>query len=272
MKLGFSTNAFVTKTLEEAIKSISHFGFEGVEIVVDHPHAFLPLRKTKIQSIKKHIKKSGLQISNLNVNTTIGWYKNKQIKDQFEPSLSNLDNSLRRWRVNYSKQAIDLACELDTSSICITSGTKNSKNKTNLFHKSLEEISQYGEKKNIQVAIEYEPGLLIGTASDVFNIIKNYKNMGLNLDVCHAAVLNENIPKIAKKFGNKVLHTHISDCKNNIHFHLIPGLGEIDFKAVMNSLRQINYNGFLTAELYTYSKEPERAARDTFNYLSNLLN
>lgn len=271
MKLGFSTNAFVKKTLSETIKSISKFGFAGIEIVVDQPHAFLPLSKAKIQTIKNHLKHHNLQVSNLNENTAIGWYENKQVKDHFEPSLSNLNDKLRQWRINYSKQTIDLANELDAPSISVTSGTKNSANKLDLFENSLEEISQYGEKKNIQIAIEYEPGLLVGTANDVFNIIKNYKNVGLNLDVCHAAVLNENIPGLIQKFNKKIFHTHISDCKNNIHFHLIPGLGEIDFKLVMNSFKEINYNGFLTAELYTYSEEPERAARDTFIYLSNLI-
>lgn len=272
MRLGFSTNAFVKETLTEAITSISKFGFEGIEIVVDHPHAFLPLNKTKIRTMKKQLERLDLQVTNLNANTAVGWYKNKQIKDQFEPSLSNLDDKLRQWRIIYSKQAIDLAYDMGVPNISITSGKKNTKNKRGIFNNSLEELSQYGEKKNIRIAIEYEPGLLIGTADDVYNMLKDYKNVGLNLDVCHAAVLNENIPQIIKKFGKKILHTHISDCKNNIHFHLIPGLGEIDFKAVLSSLSQINYEGFLTAELYTYSEEPERAAKDTFNYLSNLLN
>jgi sugar phosphate isomerase/epimerase len=272
MKLGFSTNAYVKKTLAETIKSISKFGFEGLEIVVDAPHAFLPLKPSRIQTIKKHLKHYGIQVSNLNANTAVGWYKNKQIKDHFEPSLSNSDNKLRRWRINYSKQAIDVASELDVPSICITSGGKNPANKAELFQNSLDELSQYGEKKDIQIAIEYEPGLLVGTADDVFSILKHYKNIGLNLDVCHAEVLNEDIPQIIKKFNKKILHTHISDCKNNVHFHLIPGLGEIDFKTVLSSLKKINYDGFLTAELYTYSEEPERAAKDTFIYLSNLIN
>ncbi|MBI5146890.1 MAG: sugar phosphate isomerase/epimerase [Thaumarchaeota archaeon] len=272
MKLGFSTNAFVKKTLTEAIQTIHKFRFEGIEIVTDSPHAFLPLNKLKIQTIKKNLRNSDLKVSNINANTAIGWYKNGQIKDQFEPSLSNLEKKLRQWRTSYSKRAIDFAYDLDAPSICVTSGTKNLTNDTELFQNSLEEISQYAEKKNIRIAIEYEPGLLIGTANDVFSIMKNYKNVGLNLDTCHAAVLNEDMPKIINKFGKKIFHTHISDCKNNIHFHLIPGLGEINFEEVLDSLKKINYDGFLTAELYTYSEEPERAAKDTFIYLSNLIN
>ena len=40
MKLGFSTNAFTNRTLFSAINSINEIGFDGIELVVDQPHAF----------------------------------------------------------------------------------------------------------------------------------------------------------------------------------------------------------------------------------------
>jgi len=113
--------------------------------------------------------------------------------------------------------------------------------------------------------------LLIESSDDVIPIISQFSNVGLNLDVCHAAVLGENIPGIVKRFGKKIFHTHISDCNNRIHFHLLPGLGTINFPAIYQSLQEINYEGFLTAELYTYSKNPEDAAKTTFTYLTNLM-
>jgi len=128
------------------------------------------------------------------------------------------------------------------------------------------------KKKNIRLAIEYEPGLLLESSKDVWHIIsKDFKNVGLNLDTCHATVLGENISSLIKKFKKKIFHTHISDCKDRIHYHLLPGLGSIDFKEMHNSLKQVNYDGFFTAELYTYSNEPEKAASDTFIYLQNLV-
>jgi len=40
MKLGFSTNAFTCRTIYSAINTISKIGFDGIELVVDQPHAF----------------------------------------------------------------------------------------------------------------------------------------------------------------------------------------------------------------------------------------
>ena len=275
MKSGFSTNAFLNHSLSFAIDSIAKTGFDGVEIVLDVPHAFLPITKSRIEGIKKDIKQNKLQITNLNANTVVGWYKNKPNIEKFEPSLSNLDEKMRKWRIKNIIQSIDLAKELGAPSICITSGLgKNSAKKERLakFRDSLEQILPYAEKKEILVGIEYEPGLLIEKFSDVEPFLsKKYKNLGVNFDVCHAAVLGENIPKIIKKLGPKLFHTHISDCKNKIHYHLIPGIGEINFKTMYKALLEINYKGFLTAELYPYSSNPEKAAKETIMYFNNLM-
>ncbi|MDH3610807.1 MAG: sugar phosphate isomerase/epimerase [Nitrosopumilus sp.] len=275
MKTGFSTNAFVKKSLNFAINSVAKTGFDGIEIVLDVPHAFLPITKTRIGNIKNKIKQNQLKITNLNANTVVGWYKNKLNIEKFEPSLSNQNEKMRKWRIKNIQQSIDLAEELDAPSICITSGLGgNSTKKESLarFRDSLDIILPYAEKKGVLIGIEYEPGLLIEKFNDVKPFISNeYKNLGVNFDVCHAAVLGENIPKIIKKLGPKLFHTHISDCKNKIHYHLIPGIGEINFKTMYKALLDINYKGFLTAELYPYSTNPEKAAKETIMYFNKLM-
>ena len=274
MKLGFSVNAFSNHSLIYSIEKISNTGYDGVEIVLDIPHAFLPLTQDKITQIKQTLIENNMEVTNLNSNTVFGWTKNFA-KEKFEPSLSNTNEKFRKWRIEYTKQSIDLASNLNSKSISITSGLNEIKNYNlclNFFRDSLIEISQYAEKKNILIGIEYEPGLLIDDSDKVWNLVsKDFKNIGLNLDTCHAMVNNENISSIIKKFRKKIFHTHISDCKNKIHYHLLPGEGEMDFKNFYDSLKDINYSGFLTAELYTYSKFPEDAASKAFNYLKNLI-
>ena len=275
MKLAFSTNAFIKKSLTFAIKSIAKSGYEGIEIVVDSPHAFLPLKQSRLDTIKKNLKDYNLKVTNLNANTVAGWHKKIPHTGYFEPSLSNNDEKLRNWRIRYTKNAIDTACELEAPSISITSGViKNTNVEKNIhsFQHSLEELADYAEQKDVLIGIEYEPGLLVGSSTDLLSIVpRGYNNIGLNFDVCHAAVLNENISSVIKKFKKKLFHTHISDCKNRIHYHLIPGLGDINFKSMYKALQMINYKGFLTAELYTYSDQPQQAAKSTYKYLNNLV-
>ena len=273
MKLGFSSNAFTKTSLFDAIEILSNFGYEGIEIVLDSPHAFLPLKSDQVQKMNKSLKNNNMEISNLNSNTVVGFHNSKN--NPFEPSLSNSNKKLRNWRISYTKKAIDLAFHMNSPSICITSGLYNKQNSNSeleFFKESLIELGNYAEQKQILLALEYEPGLLISNSNDVWKIISNdFRNIGLNLDTCHAAVLGENIPEIIKKFGKKIFHTHISDCKNQVHFHLIPGLGEINFKQFLENLKKIEYDGFLTAELYPYFENPTDAASNAFIYLKNLI-
>lgn len=148
---------------------------------------------------------------------------------------------------------------------------KNIEDEMIQINKSLFEVLEFAEKNNVSICMEYEPGLLIEKSDDVFELSKNFKNLGLNLDTCHVEVLNEDFSKVIHKFKHKIFHTHISDCKNSIHYHLIPGYGEIDFTDIFSNLKEINYDGFLTAELYTYTETPKEAASETFIFLNNLI-
>ena len=272
MKFGFSTNAYTSNSLIYAIESISDVGYDGVEIVLDVPHAFLPISKSKINLIKKCTKKCNIEITNLNANTVIGWYKKPLKIEKFEPSLSNESDKLRKWRVSYTKKAIECAYELESPTVSITTGVENDIHKNSLekFYDSLVELANFSERKDIRLAIEYEPGLLIGSSEDLIPVLNEFKNIGVNFDTCHASVLGENMPKIIKKIGKRIFHTHISDCKNRKHYHLIPGKGTVNFKNVIRALRDVNYEGFLTAELYTYSSNPEYAANETMSFLRRL--
>ena len=60
MKIGFSANAFTKFSLSDTIGIISKIGYDGIEIVVDQPHAFLPLTSDKIKEIKNVLKSNEL--------------------------------------------------------------------------------------------------------------------------------------------------------------------------------------------------------------------
>ena len=92
MKCGFSSNAFTKFSIFDAIQSISKIGYDGIEIVLDSPHAFLPLHDIEIKKIKNSLQKHNLCVTNLNSNTVSGF---SSIENPFEPSLSNNNEKLR---------------------------------------------------------------------------------------------------------------------------------------------------------------------------------
>ena len=74
------------------------------------------------------------------------------------------------------------------------------------------------------------------------------------------------------RLSEYIEHFHLADIKDRRHYHLIPGLGSIDFKTVFESMEKINYNGFVTVELYPYKNNPIEAASTSINFLNSISN
>lgn len=276
--LAFSTNAYVRYTLEEAIRSIARLGYNGVEILADRPHAFLDDQWNGFEALKDALSSSGLAVSNINANTATGFFVSGHNGDAFEPSLSNPGESLRRWRIDYTKRCIDLAAALGCRSVSITSGPvpvseQDEGQGMDLFIEALREILDYGRGCYVSIGIEYEPGLLIGDAWKTAAILDALQStyLGVNLDIGHAYVLGEDLREIITMFGSRILNIHIEDIKDRRHFHLIPGLGDIDFDSLIRALKDIDYRHYLTVELYTYSDTPAEAAAEALDFFRKRL-
>jgi fructoselysine 3-epimerase len=195
----------------------------------------------------------------------------------FEPSLCNARGEVRKQRIEYTKQLIDLAAMLHAKNISITSGRCLPGNPPdqamNHLINALMEIMDYAESREINVGIEYEPGLLIENGQELSELIQivGSNRLGANLDLGHADVIGEDIPALLSRLKSRIWNIHLEDIANHKHYHLIPGKGDIDFKQLFKQIKQIQYSGFITVELYTYRDNPIMAAKESIQFLTPYL-
>jgi sugar phosphate isomerase/epimerase len=65
-----------------------------------------------------------------------------------------------------------------------------------------------------------------------------------------------------RRLGKLIRHVHLEDiAPTRVHHHLIPGEGAIDFGAALKALKEVNYDGWVTIELYTCHENPDHAAK-----------
>jgi sugar phosphate isomerase/epimerase len=65
---------------------------------------------------------------------------------------------------------------------------------------------------------------------------------------------------------------HIEDiAADRLHNHLIPGLGAINFTAVLAAMARLKYQGDISLELYPYIDNPSEAGRHGRMHLLPLL-
>lgn len=275
MKLSFSTNAFINFSASVAVEKIAAIGYEGVEVLADIPHLFLDGNNpADAEKLREAIERTGITVSNINSNTVRGYAgKRGTWNPVYEPSLTSVDETERRWRIGYTKRCIDLARTLGCPNISLTSGyimpDTDPRRSMELLKSSLNEILGYAGKKDVRIGLECEPGLLIEYNGELAALISEFDSdcLGANLDLGHSFIVGEDPASVITTLKDRIFHIHIEDIKEKRHYHLIPGSGEMDFASLLGLLARYGYDGFVTVNLEAYQPNPEEAAEKAFEYL-----
>ena len=277
MKLAFSTNAFTRMSLTRAIHEIAAAGYSGVEILADKPHWYPDtFVAAEALVIRRRLEKHGIRVSNINANCTFGFWKHAPPEPFFEPSLISPLPALRVARKKMILNTLKFADAVGAENISITSGkalpTMPPKKAMAQLIEGLKPILEVAEKLNIRVGMECEPMLFIEWATELRQLIDQVQSpmLGANLDIGHSVVLGENIPAILKLLRGRIWNCHVEDIPGRKHYHLIPGEGSMNWRPLKKALTAIDYDRFLTVELYTYPDQPVQAAQKSIAFLREI--
>lgn len=273
MKLSFSSNAFKKFSLDNAIREIAKIGYKGVEILCDIPHAYPPeFSEEQTKKIKHLISDLDIGISNLNAFTLYA------LGDVYHPSWIEADNKLREIRVKHTIDCIYLAKKLGAKNLSTEPGGPISIQKTEvgshvllkIFAEGLKKVKNIAEENNVKILVEPEPSLLIENSEQFLHLMKTICSdfIKLNFDIGHFYCVKEDPSETILKLIDYIEHFHLSDIAyNRVHYHLIPGIGSINFEQVFDTIKKIGYKGFVTVELYPYQDNPIYVAKQAYNYL-----
>ncbi len=256
--LAFSTNAFKKNSLHEAVRAIAAAGYGGVEIMADIPHA-LPaaLDQTARRELKGLLKNLHLPVSNINAFTLFA------DGDTYHPTWLEADESRRQKRVDHTLAAMHLAAELDCRTVSLQPGgpliglQMDRADAAQRFAQGLAGLLSSAQKLDITLAIEPEPGLLIQTAAEYVQFKQEFfarePRIKMNCDIGHLFCVGDDPADVLRACADQIAHVHLEDIgANRVHQHLMPGQGAINFAAVAQALRDIDYSGWVTVELYPF--------------------
>jgi sugar phosphate isomerase/epimerase len=127
------------------------------------------------------------------------------------------------------------------------------------------------EQTGVVVALEplgpAETNFLVTTPETVTLVEKLASpQVRLHLD-CKAMVTEaESIPTLIHKYHSLMEHFHANDGNRQG-----PGFGELDFLPILQALGQVDYQGWVSVEVFDYTPGVERLARESIEYLQNCL-
>ena len=278
MRLAFSSNAYLNYSIEDTIGRVAGLGYEGIEILADVPHAWpaLLLEERK-QSIRDHLARHGLAISNVNA------FMMNAVSDPrqpyWHPGWTDPDPHYRAIRREHTKRALQLAKELGSGSISTEPGGLLAPRQTwedgaRIFYDEIMPCVEVAERLEVLLLVEPEPSLMIERFDQYLDFARRVDSpwVGLNFDIGHAFCVNEDPQNWIETMAAATKHYHFEDiAATRVHQHLIPGRGAIDLAATLAAIQRTGYDGWITIELYPYVDHPDEAAREARDFVVNAM-
>ena len=253
----FSALAYKGKLVENIAK-IKGLGYDGVELAVRDPEL---LQLDKIDSL---LKNNCLPVPAIGTGQAFG---------EEGLSFTNPDEKIRLQAIARIEKHMDLANHFGAVVIIGLLRGQNAKDVgTERSQRWLSEALAECTLTNQQVKIAIEPinryeTDLINTVSAGLRFIDNLKldNVGLLLDSFHMNIEEPSITESIRMTGDRLFHFHVAD-SNRWH----PGAGHINFNEILDTLDEIRYQGFVSAEILPMP-DADTAAEKTIEYMRSII-
>jgi sugar phosphate isomerase/epimerase len=239
--------------IDYAIKKTAELGYEGVEFMANRPY-FDPEECTQkdIEKVRKLLEECKLPC--VSVTTNDG---------SFHWCLSSVHEVVRKATINHVKAAIELAHELGAGIVESESGPgriveDDPVEEWKRTKDSYTELAEHAAKFDVVIGQEASRNPLVReshvteTLKDSIQLVREIgsKNLGVLIDTAHAAQEPfMAIPEALELAKPYLVHVHTSDSPLTHHEHLPFGQGKVNWDAVVDTLKRIGYDKWVTVEL-----------------------
>ena len=244
---------------KKTIKKITEIGFDGVELAVRNP------KDLETESIIKIIKENNLEVPAIGTGQAY-------VKEGL--SFTDPNENVRKMAVERIKSQVLFASNFNAQVIIGSirgkiGETIDQKEAEEWIVKNLKQCTNFAKEYNIKLTLEpinrYKANF-INTVDQGIKFIKQIGvlNLGLLVDTFHMNIEEVSIYDSIIQAKDYITHVHFADSNQ-----WAPGCGHLDFKKIIETLKKINYQGYISAEILPLP-DPDSAARITAETLNKI--
>jgi len=254
----FSALAF-KEDFEDSIKKVANLGFDGAELAVRNP------KDLKVDDVINILKENNLEVPAIGTGQAYG---------EEGLSFSDPDEVVRKKAVERINNQILFASHFNAQVIIglIRGKIEDGVNKVEAEEWTIDclrKCTEFAKECNIRLTLEpvnrYESNF-INTLNEGIEFIKRVgvTNLGLLADTFHMNIEEVSIYDSIVQAKDYITHVHFADSNR-----WAPGCGHLDFAKIVQTLKKIGYQGYVSAEILPLP-DPDTAARITAETLSKL--
>jgi sugar phosphate isomerase/epimerase len=251
--------ALLSGPFEEKVQKAAALGYDGIELMVRDPGGL------DWPQVKRTLEGAGLQTPQVVTGELFG-------ADGLR--LVTPDDDLYQRALRRTQAVIDLAGYLGAMvNIGRLRGRLEGLEVADPWAAAVERLGNlaaYAAQRGVRISLEplnrYETDFILDVA-DGLRMIADLQcdNVGLMLDVFHMNIEEASIERSLEAAGDRCWHVHIADSNRRY-----PGAGHLDFDGVFAALQRMDYNGYVSAELFPLP-DPDTAAQETIAFVRRKL-
>ena len=270
MKFAICNETFKDWPFEKAFAYARELGYTGIEFAPftmnKDAYAISPEQRREVRS---QAEAAGLEVIGLHwlLAFTEGYYltsPDEAVREKTGAYLSELARLCRDLGGNILVLGSPAQRNLQPLGISHDEGMKNA---ADTIGRAVDDFAKAG----VTLAIEPlgpEEGDFLNLTEQGVELAKmiDSPHVKLHLDVKAMSSEEKPIPDIIRDSRDWVVHFHANDANRRG-----PGMGEIDFASIFAALKEINYDGWVSVEVFDYEPGVETLASESIAYMREVL-
>lgn len=265
MKLSFCTLGCPNWDIKKIVQFAKMYDYDGVELRgAGRQHISLEFSSQERREIKKLFEDNGIEIACISAYTRFA----SPIEAERKMNIETL--------VQYCELAKEIGAPIVRSFIGDVPVGVKEEDYMSYIPESLSEVGERIASLGVNVVIETHD--YFSTGKLISMLIERINNKDINAlwDVWHPYRMGESPEETLNYLKADLRHTHIKDAKKiDDNWQLVlPGEGDIPIKKIVELLKEINYNGYLSFEWekmwHPEIEEPEVAFPRYIGYMKSI--
>lgn len=264
MKKGMVIASFKDLPFKDLLRAYKRAGFDGVEISMREQGGWLgpDTPETAVLHLRRTAEEVGIELHS--VMGGLLW----------QYPLSSPDPAVREKGMMVVEKGLERCRWLGASALLVVPGVVNEGTSYEQAYErsfaAVKELSPKAEREGVHIAVENVWNKLLLSPMEMVRFIDDVGSdyVGAYFDVGN--ILTYGYPEQwIRSLGTRICKVHLKDFGRQGFTYLLQG--DVNWPDVIQALREVGYDGYLTAELSLYRYAPEQMLRDTAGAIEAIL-